>query len=97
MQKAPQACSVSLKCSSSGARNFPRLNIIFSSSAGEQLPKGNVNFPPTLACLERAFVAMWSGAAWIIVLQEEEKVFSRANGNKTPPLAGGLEGGEVES
>lgn len=27
------------------------------------MPEGNVTFPAMLACLERAFVAMWSGAA----------------------------------
>lgn len=60
------------------------------------MPKGSVTFPATLACLEQAFMAMWNGAACII-LREEEEVFCRANGNKPPPLAGGLEGGEVKS
>lgn len=96
VQKTPQVCSVSLKRSSSGARNFPCLNIIISSSAGEELPKGNVTFPATLACLERVFVAVWNSAACIAVPWEEE-VFCRANGNETAPLAGGPEGGEVRS
>lgn len=87
MQKTARVCSISLKHSSSGARNIPCLNIIISSSAGEELPKGNVTFPATLACLERAFVAMWNGTACIIVLWEEE-VFCRANGNKTLPWLG---------
>lgn len=68
MQMTPRVCSVSLKHSSSGARNFPRLNIIISSSAGEELPKGNVTFPAMLACLERAFVAMWNSATRARVL-----------------------------
>lgn len=36
VQKTPQVCSVSLQHSSSGARNLPCLNIIISSSAGEE-------------------------------------------------------------
>lgn len=57
MQKTPRVCRVSLKHNSSGARNFPCLNIKISSSAGEELPKGNVTFPAMLACLEWVFVA----------------------------------------
>lgn len=54
-----------------------------------------------LARLEQAFSVRvercsQSTGACIHVLEEEE-VFCRANGNKTPPLAGGPEGGEVKS
>lgn len=94
MQKTPRICSVSLKHSSAGARNFPRLCIISSSSAHEEWPRGNVTFLEMLACLEQALVATWSTDACISVLQE---VFGRANGNKTPPWAGGPAGGEVKS
>lgn len=54
-----------------------------------------------LARLEQAFSGRverrsQSMGACILALQEEE-VFCRADGNKTPPLAGGPEGGEVKS
>lgn len=65
VQKTPRVCSISLKHSSAGARNFPRLCIISSSSAHEEWPRGNVTFLEMLACLEQALVATWSMDAHI--------------------------------